>query len=334
MLTISKAHLLSLTYAVTLAILLFFFRGLTTSDFLTYVPLFQDHSMSLYTWQEPIFWLTGKLSFSICPDCDPRISLLPLDFVIFYIFSYTILSVPNTNTIRRTFGLTTLLLALPILSSYQVITGALNIYKQLFGTVFFIVSISAYANNRIKQSSVFAILAMLCHNIFIVFTILLFSSMSVRSHRLVRLVPGIIASLVCYAIFYFLGAFSQADSALGGVQSSGDSRIILIIMFGIMTALASFFVRGKNKLFPFFLSISLFNFLLACSMGNFQESVIERVFLLSVLIQSFLSYVAYLCNCSRNIAAFILLLFTEVILLVLPVFLSPVIPVLIGEGSL
>jgi hypothetical protein len=330
----SLTKLLSVAFAITVAVLLFFYRGLETSDFLTYIPEFQNFSMSPYTWQEPIFWIIGKFFFFLCPICDPRINLVPLDVILFYLLSSTLFALANRNTIHQSVWLSTLLLSLPILFSYQVLTGALNIYKQAFGTAFFIMALSAFSSDKFKPSILFAILASFCHNIFGVFSLLLYFSQRSRLRLFPGYSPSIIVSLVCFMIFNYLGTSDNFDIALAGVQSGGDSRNILTAMLLLNSSISFIYVKSINRLFPFLLSLSLLNTFLAFSMSFFQESVIERFFLLSIFIQCAVSYIAYTKVCRRRIGTFLVLFLLELVILVAPVFVSPVIPVLTGWKNL
>ena len=189
------------------------------------------------------------------------------------------------------------ILSIPIIISFPVILGGLNIYKQLYGTALFllgtqIVSKSVDFNRKFVFLGVLVqLVSIIFHNAmaFYSFISIISSFIKLKSRKLKAFI-SVIPSFICFVYFSMLS--NDQDLSLAGVSSGADTRLILVTILLILFVFWQKFLPISNiYLSNLRNSVVIFGTLVVLCASISSESVIERLLFICIYLGCFFSFI-------------------------------------------
>ena len=206
-----------------LVILSFSRESLNFGDFINYRQSILFDAWSLYFIKEFVFWGLASAIHEWTRSFEMTVYLMDAIFV-----TFLMLAMPsNGSSLRcREFAL-----PMCILLSFPILMGFTNIYRQIGGLSLFLYALYLYFNSDTKKwqrHSIF-IISGFCHNVFLAFYLLFLIQTQIKSQTIRNLITF---SMVASTIIVNELILKKASVIVGlnGVESGGDSRLVLVIM--------------------------------------------------------------------------------------------------------
>lgn len=212
-------------------------------DFDNYFRAMRETDLSLYYLREPVFWLGSRFLYDIIGISELVIIFYDIIFILCFLRSFTLLKQPR--------------MALIFFSTFPVIFGLENVYRQLVGLGFFLMCYACSENKLTFKALAYLFLAILSHNLFILFTPVIFRSFRFSRNAsciLFIMLTGVFAILTMYGVNISVSDLARKGSA----ESTGaDLRsIYALLQFGYVVGL--FFVSRYLKVDTELLFVLLF----------------------------------------------------------------------------